>query len=981
MPTAIDLIRIRRRKRLERARLQLWVVLALVVAAAVSLTAGLAAVVGTVVLGDLRQGLPPPGQIEAAFEPANGGAARSTLLLDRSGQVVLLEAASPSSASRRGLSLDGLSTDRVPASLVQATVAYVDPGFWRHKGYTNAWLWDVVAAGLRGQAPPEGSTVTQRLVRYALQPAADAWLPPAQRAIREALLAAQLTDAYGRDQILEWYLNSAYYGNWAYGADSAALVYFGKHAARLDLAESAMLAAIPLDPTLNPIDAPQQAKAGQAHVLEAMVSAGLVSQDQAQAALSQSLEVQTAAPDPPMRAAEFTAAAWQEMEALYGRDFIRRSGLRVITTLDYDLQLQAECVARTQLARLSEGTPAAVVNATDGSPCVAAGFLPPLRPGDVGVDHAVSAAAVVILDPTNGETLARVETSYDSQADIASIDPLRLPGPTLYPFVYLAGFARGYSAGTMVLDIPSVFRDAQDAIYTPADDDGIFHGPVLVREALANLYPVAAARMVDRVGVGEVLETAQQMGLRSVPVPSGQTSLRQLLEQTPVRLSDLVFAYGVIANRGTMAGISAGGTDSLAPSVVVRIVDADDQVLYSSQADGRPVLSPPLAYVLEDILSDEAARWPAYGQPNPLEVGRPAGAISGVTGDQTSGWAVFTPSRVVGVWMGNAGGRPMRDVRATNGPAAIWNAVLRYATRDLPRDGWQAPAGVSEVEICDPSGLLPTEYCPEVVREVFVQGTEPVYYDSLYRPFRVNRETGKLATLYTPLDLVEERVYLVPPPEAAAWAEQSGLEQPPSEYDTLYEPPFDPLVNIDAPAPFSVVSGQVVVQGEARPEGLSYFRLQYGQGLNPTSWIQVGEDRTRPVANGALGTWDTSGLAGLYTLQLLAVHQEGRVTTAAVQLTIDNQPPTLRLVLPEDGQVFSQGTATEAILQAEVADDLAVARVEFFVDNRLLATLEAAPYSVRWRLGRVGTHQVMGRAYDTAGNSVETPPVALEVVR
>jgi hypothetical protein len=178
-----------------------------------------------------------------------------------------------------------------------------------------------------------------------------------------------------------------------------------------------------------------------------------------------------------------------------------------------------------------------------------------------------------------------------------------------------------------------------------------------------------------------------------------------------------------------------------------------------------------------------------------------------------------------------------------------------------------------------------------------------------------------------------------------------------------------------------MLRGEVEVRGDARPEGLEYFRLQYGQGLNPTRWVQIGENVDRPVRAGVLGRWDTSGLNGLYTLQLLAVREEGRVATAAVPVTVDNLPPTIRLVSPEEDQVFTWPTDEEVVLQAEVLDDIQLARVEFYVDGRGVATATAPPYSTRWSLGVPGEHVFFVRAYDVAGNRAESERLTITVRR
>jgi membrane peptidoglycan carboxypeptidase len=957
------------------------------VAGLVTLVVGGMAVSGAMILGELGQGLPPVEQVEGLFDPASGGAPRSSLVLDRTGSVVLLEAAGPASAERRGLMLRAGSPDTAPLHLVQATLAIIDPSFWEDEGYPADWLWGVVDAAVRGQPVSPGGSIAQRLVRQALLPPEDARRPAWERALREAMLASAMIDAYPRERILEMYLNSAYYGNWAYGADAAALVYFAKHASDLTLAESAMLAAVPLAPDLNPIDAPQQAKARQATVLEAMVRQGLLTPEAAQRAVSQAVTVVASAMEPAVRAPEFTWRAWRTVEAAFGPEFIHRSGLRVITTLDYDLQLQADCLLRTQVRRLSGAGPGMLEAALDGSPCIAGGLLPPMRPGDVGFDHRATQAAAVVLDPRTGELLALVGVGQAYPAGGLSLaEQAHDAGPALYPFIYLAAFASGSAPATMVLDVPSVFTDTGQGLpYSPADDDGVLHGPVRMRSALANAYPVAAARAADRVGVEGVLRTARQMGLTTLAGEHVAMGLQELMEASRVSLLDLAVGHGVIANRGRMAGAPSPSASMetarpLDPAVVLRIEDDSGRLLYAYSPVEQAVTSAPLSFVMAHVLSDEAARWPSLGQPNPLEIGRPAGAASAVSLDGESAWALgFTPARVVGVWMGNAEPGPMVGLTTVNGPAPIWHALIRYATRDLVADTWETPIGVSEIEVCDPSGLLATPHCPRTVREVFVTGTEPVYSDTLYRPFRVNRETGKLATLFTPLDLIEERVYLIPPPGAEAWAAQAGWEQPPAEYDTLYQPVFHPDVHITSPQMFTPVRGVVELIGTARPQDFGYYRLQYGVGLNPASWIQIGADIRQPVEEGVLIEWDTSGLSGLYTVQLLVVEEGGRLTTSAVHVTVDNQAPTLQLVLPLANQVFRRSQEDVAVLQADVADDLGVLRVEFYVDNRKVGQVSGLPYSLRWPLGSTGLHTVFARAVDQAGNRAESEPLVIRV--
>lgn len=968
MPSAIRVLRWRARRKTGRAGARGWAWAGILAAVLLSLMGGSLGLIGAVTYDRMLEGLPSVEEIETQFDASQGGAYRSTRLYDRTGRILLLEISSPP------------LPDAAPQHLQQATVAFIDPTFWTNRGYDPAWLLDAVRRGFAGQQAEPPPSITQRLVRTALVPPGEHRLPVWLRVLREAVLAGELTARYPKEQILAWYLNSASAGPAGRGVEAAARRYLGKSAAGLTLGESALLVGVLEDPALNPWDAPQRAKARQAEVLEAMQAEGMIEAEAARAAMAVPLSLQ------PRQAAQgssfeaFARLALAQLGEALGPGFADRGGLRLLTTLDYDLQLQADCLARTQVLRLSGASPAAVVAASDGAACVAAGLLPPLRPGDAGVDHHVSAAAVAVLEPSSGEVLSLVAPAGSEPPGAV----LGQAGTSLYPIVYLTALASGYSPASMVLDVPTTLVDSDGIPSALESSAGIFRGPVRLRTALVNAYPAPAARILEEIGVAAVTRTARLLGLTTVDNPEQGRSAADLLKEWQVDLLELAYAYGVVANGGVMVGMASENEEAarLSPALVLRVEDGRGLAVYEYRPETRVVLSVQLAYLMAHMLSDETARWESLGRSNVLEVGRPAGAMIGLADGGYDNWAVgFTPNLAVAAWVGSRTDKPMAGIGEVNGAAPVWNAVLRYAARDRPRAGWERPPGISQVEVCDPSGLLPTEHCPKVVREVFVQGTEPTHYDTLYRPFRVNRETGKLATLFTPLDLVEERVYLIPPPEASAWAEQAGIERPPQEYDTVYSPPFDPQVNITAPASFSLVRGVVTMRGSVHPPGLDYYRLQFGQGLNPSRWVQVGEDARRAVEEGRLGQWDTTGLDGLYTLQVMAVLGNGRVVTAAVPVTVDNRPPQVRLVLPSGGKVFRVGAGELVVIQAEVIEEVGIERVELFVDGRAVASLDAPPFSTRWNPESSGEYTVWARAHDLAGNRAESERVTIRVLR
>ena len=212
---------------------------------------------------------------------------------------------------------------------------------------------------------------------------------------------------------------------------------------------------------------------------------------------------------------------------------------------------------------------------------------------------------------------------------------------------------------------------------------------------------------------------------------------------------------------------------------------------------------------------------------------------------------------------------------------------MQIASKRPAREGWSLPADVTVINVCDPSGMLPTPECPNFVSEVFLNGNEPIQGDNMYRKFSINRETGLLATVFTLPQLIEDRVYLVVPPEARSWAETAGLAVPPAAYDVIQAPPINYDVNITSPELFAEVSGNVEIKGTAAGEDFVSYRILVGQGLNPQEWIQIAEsDKSAVIA--PLAEWDTSELSGLYAVQLQVVRSDQRVDTAIIQVTISN---------------------------------------------------------------------------------------------
>jgi len=364
------------------------------------------------------------------------------------------------------------------------------------------------------------------------------------------------------------------------------------------------------------------------------------------AAYAEPLIVKTARHRFDIQAPHFSIYVRQQLNRMFGEDFVNRNGLKVYTTLDLDLQRQVECAARTQLLRLSGGDPNGVIPAEGSQTCEAAALLPDLRPQDAGVDHHLSNVAVMVMRPATGEILAMLGSAdywndaIDGRFNVAT-DGSRQPGSSFKPFTYLTAFAQGYSPASMLLDVRTVFiPPGGGAPYVPDNYDRRFHGPVRMRVALQRSYNVPAVQTMNLVGVDNVIRTAHRMGINTLDQAANFYGLALTLGGGEVTLADMTYAYGVIANGGVMAGTPVPGADrrpgyrTLDPAAILRVEDRAGRVLYQyDRPETQTILSSQLAYLMENVMSDEQARWAywhrqrfeAYGHRGTTRPPAPAG--------------------------------------------------------------------------------------------------------------------------------------------------------------------------------------------------------------------------------------------------------------------------------------------------------------------------------------------------------------------
>ncbi|MBM4431513.1 MAG: penicillin-binding protein, partial [Chloroflexi bacterium] len=414
---------------------------------------------------------------------------KTTKIYDRTGEHLLYDLLPQQGGNRIWVPLH-----RIPEHLRYATIALEDRTFYENPAGINIpGLARAAINNLRGLPVQGGSSIAQQLVRNVAMTPEERYARSYARKIKETILAWQLTQQYpgveGKDKILEWYLNTVSYG-FPEGVEAAAETYFGKRADELSLAESAMLAAIPQFPALNPIDDFTAAKERQEIVLDQMYVQGYISAEEAWAAKQEEITVVSRRFD--ITAPHFVMYVRKQLLDTYGADMVYRGGLRVYTTLDLELQTEAERVAREHINEARER-------------------------------HNVHNAAVVAINAPTGEILAMVgsldyfDASIAGQVNVATSE--RQPGSSFKPFTYVAAFAQGYTPATMIMDVRTSFPDDPNPPYVPENHDRRFRGPILLRQALGRSLNVPAVAVLHYAGIQNVLDTAHRMGINTLKRP------------------------------------------------------------------------------------------------------------------------------------------------------------------------------------------------------------------------------------------------------------------------------------------------------------------------------------------------------------------------------------------------------------------------------------------------------------------------------
>ena len=614
-----------------------------------------------------------------------------------------------------------VSYERIPAALELATIAIEDDSF-RYNigidvGHTLLAALNYLGAADR-DSTPGGSTITQQLARNVFFDYEKRAERSIARKAEEILLAIALTQFKSKDDILEMYFNEIYYGNLAYGVQTASQTFFGKDVEALNLGEAALLAGLPqapawLDP-LNPDPAVQAAVDERwRQVLGEMVEEGFISGEQARLSLSEGLTFAPA--NTSLTAPHFTVYAQGELERLlralgYSPGDIAGGGLRVYTTLDPEVNRLAQRAARDQVAQLGAKN--------------------------------VTNSAVVALKPSSGEIIAMVgSVDYSNEAIDGSVNvttAFRQPGSTIKPFTYAAAMERGMSTIDVLWDTRTRIALPGLPVYSPRNFDKAFHGPMTMRTALANSYNIPAVQTLRLVGVDYLLSLLRRLGLTTLDEDASNYGLSLTLGGGEVTLIELTNAFSVFANQGSYVPVTA----------ILCVIDSDNQIIYQydngcpegqvSQrtapraAGASRVLDPRVAFVITDMLGDNRARSAAMGAYSPLRADNIRASVkTGTTDDVKDNWTIgYTRNVAVGVWVGNNDGDPMINSSGLTGAAPIWNTVLSgiYADRQLlaafASDGQllndqpMPPPGLTLRQVCDVRRLTElSTRCPATINE------------------------------------------------------------------------------------------------------------------------------------------------------------------------------------------------------------------------------------------------------------------------
>ena len=538
-----------------------------------------------------------------------------------------------------------VSIDKIPKHVQQAFIAIEDNRFYEHSGIDYRGTARALVSTLSGREVQGGSTITQQLAKNAFLTQERSII----RKIKEAFIAKELEHKYTKDEILTMYLNQIYFGQGAYGIESASLYYFGKHVQNLDIAEAATLAAIPKSPNYyNPFENPKESKNRQELVIDQMVKYGFISADSAAKAKAKKMVYSTSHKQQNNPRGYFFDMISQKVIAEVGADALYKGGLKIYTTLDMDMQLAAEKAMR---------------------------HLPNYYTDSKKLTQPQMALAAV--DPKTGYVKAMIGGRGQDKFNRATL-AVRQPGSAFKPFVYLTAMQNGFTPASIIEDKEEEFAKG----WKPQNSDMQWHGKVSLRTALKRSINVPTIKLAREVGVDKIVANVEKMGITTL-VDSGAYSDVNLAMalgglSKGVNPLEMASAYGVLATNGLYNK----------PIALLKIVDRDGKVLYQAKPQSKRVVDAASAYLTTNMLEDVLVSGTGGG----MGIGRPAAGKTGTTDTYIDAWFVgYTPDLSTAVWVGDDNNKHMQRMYGSGAPLSIWHEFMINALASTPRTGFSNP--------------------------------------------------------------------------------------------------------------------------------------------------------------------------------------------------------------------------------------------------------------------------------------------------
>ena len=714
--------------------------------------------------------------------------AQSTKIYDRTGQTILYEIHGD---QKRTI----INLKDIPDNLKNATISIEDKDFYKHGGFSVWAIFRTLITDVIFGKSAGGSTLTQQFIKNSVLTNEKTLT----RKIKEIILAYRLEKKFSKDEILQMYFNEIPYGSTAYGAEAASQKYFGKSARDLNLAESAILAAIPQAPSRYSPYGPNKdiLLARQKYIIDLMVKYGYATKEQAEEAKNFALVFKPQTDN--ILAPHFVMYVKEILADKYGEKAIEQDGLKIYTTLDLYKQKIAEEVINEKAINNEK-------------------------------NYQATNAALISIDPKTGQVLAMVGSrdyfndAIDGQVNV-TLQP-RQPGSSFKPIVYTASYIKGYTPETILYDVVTNFSTDPTKPYQPNNYDSKEHGPVTIRQALAGSLNIPAVKTIYLTGIDNVISLAQNLGYTTLN-DKERFGLSLVLGGGEVKLLEHVNAFSAFAREGVKHPVA----------VILKVEDKDGKILEEFKNQDEKVLNSNVARLTNSILSDNGARAYIFGENNFLTLGsRPVAAKTGTTNDYRDAWTIgYTPSIVTGVWVGNNDNKEMK--RGADGSvvaAPIWHDYMNKVLGNTPIEYFNAPEnqptgkpvldGVIDpdatVKIDKFPGLLANEFTPAnaIIEKQFKQAHSILYYinkDDPRGPAPTNPQSDPQFNLW-------ENAVL-------AWAKKQGITNsaPPTEYDNVHRPESNPVILIDYPSNNQTISNQLLtVQISATaPRGIS--RAEY----------------------------------------------------------------------------------------------------------------------------------------------------------